>query len=146
METTARVVIYNNSEIKNELNLEEGYIFIKRTKYKGDMEDIYYTIPGGHVEEGETPEQAVIREIEEELNINIEIEQLLIEMYNEDLKRKEFFYKGKYVSGILKEGNGPEFTNPDIKKYGKYEIVSVKKDKLSEVNLLPKEVKKLLIK
>ena len=32
-----------------------------------------WTPPGGHIEEGETPDQAVIREWKEELNVDVEI-------------------------------------------------------------------------
>ncbi|MCK4968013.1 MAG: NUDIX hydrolase [Candidatus Aenigmarchaeota archaeon] len=37
----------------------------------------YWTLPGGHIEYGETVEQAIGREIKEELNLTIKIKQLI---------------------------------------------------------------------
>lgn len=48
------------------------------TKYKaGNLKAGYYEIPGGKIEEGETPEQAVMREFKEETGMQVS-----------DLKRK----------------------------------------------------------
>ena len=33
----------------------------------------FYTLPGGNIEPGETPEQAVVREIKEECNVDIKV-------------------------------------------------------------------------
>lgn len=144
MEKTSRIIIYNNGKIPNRLNLKEGYIFIKRTKYIDGKENIYYTVPGGHVEENETFKVAGLREIKEELNIEVEIEKELFHFFNEELKRDEVFYLARYKSGNLEYGNGPEFVNPDLIKYGKYEIVSIKKEDIDSINLLPKEIKKMI--
>lgn len=146
MEKTARVIIYNDGNIPNALNLKEGYICIKRTKCIGGNINTYYTIPGGHVEAGETTEIAALREIKEELSIDIEIVDTLMNLYNSHLIRDEVFYVGKYKSGLLQNGDGPEFTNPDIDKYGTYEIVCVSKDEIKDINLVPLEVKMEILK
>ena len=52
----------------------DGFAFMHRvgvTKRKDYQE--YYTFPGGGLEEGETPEEGTIREIKEELGINVKI-------------------------------------------------------------------------
>ena len=42
------------------------------TKYKdGNIKAGYYEIPGGKIEEGETPEQTVVREMKEETGIEV---------------------------------------------------------------------------
>lgn len=130
-EKTARAIIFNNNDL----------ITIKRTKYINNCENIYYTLPGGHVEENESFEETVIREVEEELGIKVGIKKEFISIYNEELERYEKFFICEYISGTLGTGKGPEFTNVDLEKYGNYEIVNISKDKIKKYNLLPRKVK-----
>jgi 8-oxo-dGTP diphosphatase len=55
---------------------KDGKIFATQRGY-GDYKD-WWEFPGGKVEPGETPEQALKREIREELDTEIEIEDFLI--------------------------------------------------------------------
>ena len=58
-----------------------------------DERSPYFYLPGGRVQMGETVEQAVIREIEEELRITPEIVRPLWlnqAFFNEDVEKKEF--------------------------------------------------------
>ncbi|MCX7694166.1 MAG: (deoxy)nucleoside triphosphate pyrophosphohydrolase [Caloramator sp.] len=50
----------------------EGKILITQRK-KGKKGGLLWEFPGGKLEEGETPEECIIREIKEELNIDIEV-------------------------------------------------------------------------
>lgn len=54
------------------------YIFIKKEdsvllmrRYNTGYKDGHYTLPAGHVDEGELPKMSAIREVKEETNINI---------------------------------------------------------------------------
>ena len=134
MEATARGIIFK------EVNGEKCIVSIKRTKYINDGEYVYYTFPGGHVEGNETFEEAVIREIEEELGIKIKVKELFKDIFNEDLKRKELFYICEYISGEIGTGTGEEWQNVDYKKYGKYEICYIPISGIPNYNLLPKEI------
>jgi len=138
MEKAARAVIIDGKNI----------ITIKRTKYdeEGKIKDIYYTIPGGHLENNETFEEAVIREVEEEISIKIDIIKEFAHIYNEDINKEEIFYYAKIKSGKVSCGNGPEFSNPNLKKYGKYEIKHVAIKDLSNYKILPECIKEIIIK
>lgn len=139
-EKTARAIIeslYNN---------EKCIVTIKRQKFKdGKMVKEYYTLPGGHVENDESFEETLKREILEELNVNITIKEKLVSLYNEDLNRDEEFFICEIGNEIIEKGNGPEWTNPDIEKYGSYEIVYINVKNIEDYNILPPQVKELLI-
>ena len=121
---------------------KKSLVSIKRTKYKdGNIDKIYYTLPGGHVEGNETYEETLIREIKEEISVDIEIIKEVKFIVSDDLKKKEKFYLCKILSGEIKNGNGPEFTNPNLEKYGKYEIVELNLEDLHKYNVLPLDIK-----
>jgi 8-oxo-dGTP diphosphatase len=54
---------------------KDGKIFATQRGY-GDFKD-WWEFPGGKIEAGESPEQALVREIREELSTDITIEELL---------------------------------------------------------------------
>ncbi len=135
MKRTARAII----------RTEDGYIFIKREKTVDNEHKVFYATVGGHLEPGETFEDACIREVSEELGIKVEIEDIFYEEYVNELDKYEKFYNVKYISGKLGTGKGEEFTNIDINKYGKYEIVCLSKDELKNCNILPYTIKEKLI-
>ncbi|MBI2449955.1 MAG: NUDIX hydrolase [Candidatus Nealsonbacteria bacterium] len=55
--------------------LEEGKILLEKRSYYPFIG--YWVIPGGHVEYGETVEEAVKREMKEELGISVRIKKLI---------------------------------------------------------------------
>lgn len=76
-----------------------------------------WEFPGGKIEKGETDQQALAREIKEELNINIEVEELIDENYNEypDRNINLKVYKCKFVSGEINdtEHQALKWTKPE---------------------------------
>lgn len=140
-EKTARAVI------ETQYNGKDCIVSIKRIKYNnGKIQNEYYTFPGGHVENNETYEETVVREVLEELNVEVSIKEKLLSCYNSDLDRYEEFFICDIISGNIEKGNGPEWTNPDIEKYGSYEIVYIETKDIEKYNLLPNNVKEILIK
>ena len=53
-------------------NDEGEFLFYLRDNKPGIPFPRHWDLIGGHVEEGETPEEALVREVKEELNINLE--------------------------------------------------------------------------
>ena len=65
---------------------------------KGSAE--YFCIPGGHIEDGEGPEKAAIREIKEETTLNVELTDFMVELENQG--RKETYFFAEHFSGTPK--------------------------------------------
>ena len=55
--------------------IEEGKVFATQRGY-GEFKD-GWEFPGGKIDSGETPEEALIREIKEELDTEVEVKELL---------------------------------------------------------------------
>lgn len=64
-----------------------------------------WEFPGGKVKSDESDQDALIREIKEELNINVEVEDLIDENYNEypDSNINLKVYRCKYISGEIRD-------------------------------------------
>ena len=88
------------------VKLNDRYLLIKRTKMKRGKENSlpeYWDIPGGMVEEGETPSVAAIRETKEEVNLDIVIGPILHEDSNYDKSKGTVFTRIVYQAE-LKDG------------------------------------------
>lgn len=102
----------------------------------------YYTFPGGGLESGETLEEGTIREIKEELGIEVRVVKKLYELESEKFNQKEYFFLCEYISGKFGTGEGPEFSNdPKYKDSGKYLLEIIRKEDIKNILLLPPEIK-----
>ena len=63
--------------------VEEGKMLLARHRKRGED---YWVLPGGHVEEGETMGQALVREMKEETDLDVEVVDLL---FAHDFVREE---------------------------------------------------------
>ena len=100
------------------IKINGGYAFMHRKNVikRKDVRE-YYTFPGGGLEENETLEEGVKREIKEEFGINVKVIKKLYEMYSEKFNQREYFFLCEYESGVFGTGNGPEFSrNPEYKE------------------------------
>ncbi|MHA1469965.1 MAG: NUDIX hydrolase [Candidatus Asgardarchaeia archaeon] len=94
------------------VNEKDEVVLVKRKYPPGEGR---WALPGGHVEYGETLREAIIREIKEETNYNIEIKSFLFpctvikKKYPEDTDPPKYHYiinvfECKVVGGTLKAG------------------------------------------
>lgn len=102
----------------------------------------YYVIPGGGVEEGETIEEAAIREIKEETNLDAKLNKHVFEFYNEFDKRVNHFFLVTEFTGT------PELGGPEAKRNSEEDTYILEWHNLSElekINLVPKIVQEKLV-
>lgn len=135
-----------HTSVRGIVNYNDKIVLIHRIKTKDDgtVRD-YYVTPGGKIEENESHEEALSREIKEELGIEIEIKDLCLELDDRDYNDSfQYFYNCNYKAGELGTGDGPEFT--DKENYnGVFEIVLVDKKEISKLNLVPEKIKEILV-
>ena len=117
MEKTARAIIINDGKV---------LVFFRR-RIRDGKEVTYYSLPGGHLEDGETYEDAVIREVKEEMNIDVKIINYV--GMNNDGTCEERFYHCEIIGGDIKFG-GEELERCCESNY--YEIRWVEIDDIDE--------------
>lgn len=135
-----------HTSVRGIVNYNDKIVLIHRIKTKDDgtVRD-YYVTPGGKIEENESHEEALSREIKEELGIEIEIRDLCLELDDRDYNDSfQYFYNCNYKAGELGTGDGPEFTDKENYK-GVFEIVLVDKKEISKLNLVPEKIKEILV-
>ena len=125
-----------------------GFAFMHRKNVVRNKDyQEYYTFPGGGLEEGETLEEGVIREIKEEFGINVKVIKRLYELENTKLHMKEYFFLCEYLDGEFGTGDGEEFSNnPEYKDSGEYIPEIVKAEDIKKLVLLPLEIKEKFLK
>lgn len=135
-----------HTSVRGIVNYNDKIVLIHRIKTKDDgtVRD-YYVTPGGKIEENESHEEALRREIKEELGIEIDIKDLCLELDDRDYNDSfQYFYNCNYKGGELGTGDGPEFTDKENYK-GVFEIVLVDKKEISKLNLVPEKIKEILV-
>lgn len=125
----ARAIIQNKDQI----------LLIERNR----SGDIYYVLPGGKIEDGESPETTVLREIKEETSVEVNIIKKLDTIVDKEGTVHHIFF-GEYVSGTPSlSPDSPELTKEsgiDV-----YTPMWVEIKKIKEIPMWPAEVKGLLI-
>ena len=135
-----------HTSVRGIVNYNDKIVLIHRIKTKDDgtVRD-YYVTPGGKIEENESHEEALRREIKEELGIEIEMKDLCLELDDRDYNDSfQYFYECEFESGELGSGDGPEFHDKENYK-GVFEVVLVDKKEISKLNLVPEKIKEILV-
>lgn len=83
---TARAIIFN----------DDGKLLMIERHKDGEH---YFVLPGGHVDEGETPERAVVREVFEETGLAVTVNKLLYTSSDDKYQNDQRIYLCDYHGG-----------------------------------------------
>jgi 8-oxo-dGTP pyrophosphatase MutT (NUDIX family) len=98
------------------MRIRAGIVLIKDNKvalierHRAGLD--YFVFPGGGVDEGESPEQAAIREAMEELGIQVAIKQKVAEIQL-GRKSRQVYFLVEQIGGEFGTGVGEEYTDAD---------------------------------
>ena len=108
----------------------------------------YFVFPGGGVDDGESPEQAAVRETMEELGVQVDIKQKVAEIVLGQ-KSRQIYFLVEQVGGEFGTGAGEEYTDsdPSDPDEGIYIPVWMPISELPRhANVHPDEVAKLVVR
>jgi 8-oxo-dGTP diphosphatase len=108
----------------------------------------YFVFPGGGVDEGESAEQAAVREAMEELGIEVVIRQKVADLQLGS-KSRQIYYLVEQVGGEFGTGIGEEYTDsdPNSPEEGIYIPVWIPVDELIlHANIYPADLARMVVR
>lgn len=80
------------------IKTDKGYLVTKRSAK--EVGALYWDIPGGLAEDGELPREALIREVKEEVNLNVVPTKIIHEDSNFDKEKDLIFIRLVYLCDL----------------------------------------------
>lgn len=117
--------------------IENDYVYLmfrRRIKENGEMKE-YYVIPGGGINENETLEENVKREVKEEFSVDVKINGYIGKDESEETIAN--FFSCSIISGTPKLG-GEELDRCTESNY--YEVRKVKIEDLDKIDVIGKDM------
>lgn len=103
----------------------------------------YFSFPGGGVDKGESFEQAAIREMEEELGLQVKVVRKIADVtFN---GKMQYYFLVEKLGGEFGTGSGEEYGGYDP-AYGTYEPLWLPIVDLPKHNVLPPQLAKLVFR
>jgi 8-oxo-dGTP diphosphatase len=124
--------------------IEDGKVALIE-RHRGGLD--YFVFPGGGVDEGETPEQAAIRETMEELGVEVLIKQKVAVIHFD--QSTQVYFLVERIGGEFGTGTGEEFTDsdPNDPQEGVYIPIWMSIDELPRhENIFPVDIARLVVK
>jgi len=130
--TSARAIIFT----------EDARLILIHRKWRGRE---YWVTPGGGVEEGESLEGALVREIEEEVGIGITPGDLVLEVAKEvdEVFSIQKFFVCRHTSGVIGTGTDTSITQSTPDDFS--EVVVVNYEEAQTLNIVPEEARELIL-
>ena len=134
------------------MRIRAGIVLIKENKvalierHRAGLN--YFVFPGGGVDEGESPEQAAIREAMEELGVEVTIKQKVAEI-RLGHKSRQIYFLAEQTGGEFGTGIGEEYTDsdPNSPEEGIYIPIWMPIDQLPlHENIYPVDVADLVVR
>jgi 8-oxo-dGTP diphosphatase len=108
----------------------------------------YFVFPGGGVDEGESPEQAAVREAMEELGMQVTVKQKVAEIQF-GRRSRQIYFLVEQIGGEFGTGAGEEYTDsdPSDPEEGIYIPIWMPIDELAlHENIHPADVARLVVR
>jgi 8-oxo-dGTP diphosphatase len=121
---------------------DEKLLVMHRNKFGTE----YYTLPGGNIEVGESPEEALLRELQEETMVKVDSPKFVILEHSGDPYGDQYIFKCNYVSG--EPQLSPDAEEVAINKLGRnlYKPMWLSMIDLQTSSFVSEDLKKLVIK
>jgi 8-oxo-dGTP diphosphatase len=103
----------------------------------------YLVFPGGKIEAGEIPAGAAYREIKEELGLDVEISQMVAEVWYEETP--QYYFLGRIIGGQFGTGTGNEMNALPESKKGSHLPIWVAVEEILTRPVLPKLVAEFVL-
>ncbi len=103
----------------------------------------YFTFPGGHVEEGETPEQAAVRETLDELGLEVVLRKLVARMGWQG--KWQYYYLAEVTGGVFGTGRGEEMLDT-LPGRGTYRPMWMPLAELLDQPVKPREMAEIVVR
>lgn len=108
------------------------YLVTKRSKNENVYKE-YWDIPGGLANQGETPREALIREVKEEVNLKIKPVKIIHEDSNLDKEKNMIFIRLVYLTNLEDDFNNIKL---DLLEHTEYKLITNIKE-LKEEKIVP---------
>ena len=108
------------------------YLVTKRSKNENVYKE-YWDIPGGLANQGETPREALIREVKEEVNLKIKPVKIIHEDSNLDKEKNMIFIRLVYLTNVEDDFNNIKL---DLLEHTEYKLITDIKE-LKEEKIVP---------
>ncbi len=104
----------------------------------------YFSFPGGGVEVGESPDQTVVREVFEELGVQVNVIRLVAIFWFRG--NPQYFFLVEQTGGTFGSGSGPEISGQPDPLRGSYTPIWMPIQEIAKQNVLPRPIAHLIVR